>query len=70
MLQGGDFEKRNGTGGYSIFGRKFKGASVVSYLIVETQAILDENFQRSHTRKGLLSMASACLFKDENGLKS
>lgn len=51
QCQGGDFEKRNGTGGESIYGAKFKDEPA--------------GLKLKHAKKNLLSMANAG--KNTNG---
>jgi peptidylprolyl isomerase len=69
MLQGGDFTKGNGTGGKSIYGEKFAGTSrSFPYSLLFPLKLTfksDENFNRKHTKPGMLSMANAG--KNTNG---
>jgi len=62
MLQGGDLTRHNGTGGRSIYGERFKGASHLKYpssMGVHVSGFVDENLKLKHDREGLLSMANA-----------
>lgn len=60
MIQGGDFTHHNGTGGKSIYGPKFQGASYSFRSNTNSQrSPADENFQLKHDKPGLLSMANA-----------
>ncbi|RWW67743.1 hypothetical protein BHE74_00024783 [Ensete ventricosum] len=66
MAQGGDFSRRDGTGGESIYGGKFAELGFLdscNYYFYSCSA--DENFLLNHDGPGLLSMANAG--RDTNG---
>jgi cyclophilin family peptidyl-prolyl cis-trans isomerase len=63
MIQGGDFTRRNGTGGESIYGGAFAGTNLTAKSALEhglrrAAAVADESFARKHVERGLLSMAN------------
>ncbi|KAK9141641.1 hypothetical protein Syun_011041 [Stephania yunnanensis] len=73
VFEGGDFSKRDGTGGESIYGGKFAASlcasnmAVCSFWIYELSrlSMIDESFKLTHDGPGLLSMANAG--RDANG---
>jgi len=56
MIQGGDFSNHDGTGGESIYGKKFEGELRAALVVL--MLLLDESFVRLHNSPGLLSMAN------------
>jgi cyclophilin family peptidyl-prolyl cis-trans isomerase len=60
MIQGGDFTRRDGTGGQSIYGETFRGSYLpVHFEFAHLNNAIDENFEVQHNRPYLLSMANA-----------
>ena len=62
MIQGGDFENQNGTGGKSIYGKwKWEWGRETGNIIGKLKRcnkFQDENFRLKHTGAGILSMAN------------